>query len=111
MGKKSRKKGKRLPHFKAVKLPDLGTNSEWAINNLPAVRMAQVIVGKSEDELEVIVRRFLDNDEDGVDLLVKLLKEFDRVRDHLKGIREVVQMADARVMVTVARIDQKESAH
>jgi len=107
MGKSSSKSDKRQSHFKPVKLSSLGTNSDWALANLPAVRMAQVIVSKSEGELEVAVRGLLETDE-GTPLF-ELLRELDSVGGHLKAICEVMRMADARVILTLARIDDSLS--
>lgn len=97
-----------LPHFEPVNVPEpVASGSAWMSGNVATARLAIAIVGKTEAKLEAFVRE-LDAEDDGSNPLDALLHDLEGTADVFKVVREIVQAADARLIVTIARIAEKE---
>lgn len=86
-----------------------GSIGNWMSHDLAVARAAIRLVGKTETELEAFVRELVMSGEDGGDALEALIHDLERAADAFKVVREIVQAAGARLLIVIARIDDKEN--
>lgn len=81
------------------------TNDEWANAHLPTVRIAAILCASDATSTSKEIANL--HSADGV--VPELLREFTRVRDHLKEMMSMIDAAQARMMTYAACHGEKLS--